>query len=310
MPTPAKVLICDHVDDRGIAMLAKAGLSVDYRPKITPDELLGVVEAYDALVVRSRTKVTAQVIQKASSLKVIGRAGVGLDNVDVQAARQKGIAVFNSPESLTNAVAELALCLMIASARGVGMGHYNLKNGKWVKEALLGIELTGKTVGIVGFGRIGRRLAELLGPFKARIIAYDVIQPDASVLDALGVRMVGLDELLASADFVSLHLPGGPEMKGFISGERLAKMKKTSFIVNTSRGEVIDENALVNALKTGTIKGAALDVYAVEPPIGSELLSLDNVVLTPHVGGQTSEAQASAAVIVAEKVIRHLVDQK
>jgi D-3-phosphoglycerate dehydrogenase len=303
-------LVCDHIDESGLNLMQKAGLSVDYRPKITPEELLGAIASYDAVVVRSRTKIRADVIQKATALKVIGRAGVGLDNVDVDAAKQRGIAVFNSPESLTNAVAELALCMMIAAARGVGMGHYNLKNGKWVKESLVGTELTGKTVGIVGFGRIGRRLAELLKPFNVKVLAHDVVQPDHLVLEALGVSMVELDDLLGSADFVSLHLPGGPAMRGFIDSQRLAKMKRTATLVNTSRGEVIDEDALVNALKSGTIRSAALDVFAVEPPVDKELLGLDNVVLTPHIGGQTVEAQASAAVIVAEKVIRHLSSLK
>jgi D-3-phosphoglycerate dehydrogenase len=306
LATPYKVLVCDHIDERGLLILSDGGLEVDYRPKITPDELLGVVDQFDAVVVRSRTKVRGDVIQKAVRLKVIGRAGVGLDNIDVGAAMQRGIAVYNSPESLTDAVAELALGLMIAAARGVGAGHHSLKNGLWIKETLMGTELSGKTVGIVGFGRIGRRLAELLKPFHVTLLAYDVVRPDQLALDALGVKMVELDELLSASDFISLHLPGGAAMTGFINAEGLGRMKKTSFIVNTSRGEVLDENALVNALKSGSIKGAALDVFAVEPPVGRELLSLDNVVFTPHIGGQTSEAQASAATIVAQKVLDHL----
>ena len=305
LTTTYNVLVCDHIDERGLKILRDGGLQVDYRPKITPEELLAVVDGFDAVVVRSRTKMKADVVQKASKLKVIGRAGVGLDNIDVEAAKQRGIAVYNSPESLTNAVAELALGLMIATARGVGTGHYNLKNGVWIKESLMGTEISGKTIGIVGFGRIGRRLAELLKPFHVNILAYDVIRPDQLTLDALGAKMVELDELLSVSDFISLHLPGGAAMRGFISAARLAKMKKTSFIVNTSRGEVLDENAIVNALKSGSIKGAALDVFAVEPPVSRELLALDNIVLTPHIGGQTSEAQASAATIVVQKVLDH-----
>jgi D-3-phosphoglycerate dehydrogenase len=305
MSASFKVLVCDHIAEQGLRLLADGGLEVDYRPKITPDELLTAVEGFDAVVVRSRTKIRADVIQRASRLKIIGRAGVGLDNIDVAAAREKGIVVCNSPESLTNAVAELALGLMLAAARGVGAGHHNLKNGKWIKEALMGTEIAGKTVGIIGFGRIGRRLAELLKPFGANVLAYDIIEPDHLVLEALGAKMVGLDELLESSDFISLHLPGGAEMRGFIGPDKLAKMKRTSFLVNTSRGEVVDENALVNALKSGSIRGAALDVFTVEPPTNTELLSLDNVVLTPHVGGQTNEAQVSAATIVAQKIVNH-----
>lgn len=301
-----KVLVCDHIDERGVKILRDAGLEVDYRPKITPEEVVSAVEGFDAVIVRSRTKVKADVIQRAAKLKVIGRAGVGLDNIDVDAAKQRGIAVYNSPESLTNAVAELALGLMIAAARGVGTGYCNLKNGVWVKESLMGTELSGKTVGIVGFGRIGRRLAELLKPFNVKVLAYDILPPDETVLDALSAKLVELDELLVASDFISLHLPGGPSMRGFIGADRLSKMKKTSFIVNTSRGEVLDENALVNALKSGSIRGAALDVFAMEPPTNKELLSLDNIVFTPHIGGQTLEAQASAATIIAQKIVDHL----
>jgi D-3-phosphoglycerate dehydrogenase len=301
-----KGLVCDHIDERGVKILRDAGLEVDYRPKITPEEVVSAVEGFDAVIVRSRTKVKADVIQRAAKLKVIGRAGVGLDNIDVDAAKQRGIAVYNSPESLTNAVAELALGLMIAAARGVGTGYCNLKNGVWVKESLMGTELSGKTVGIVGFGRIGRRLAELLKPFNVKVLAYDILPPDETVLDALSAKLVELDELLVASDFISLHLPGGPSMRGFIGADRLSKMKKTSFIVNTSRGEVLDENALVNALKSGSIRGAALDVFAMEPPTNKELLSLDNIVFTPHIGGQTLEAQASAATIIAQKIVDHL----
>jgi len=301
-----KVLVCDHIDERGVKILRDAGLEVDYRPKITPEEVVSAVEGFDAVIVRSRTKVKADVIQRAAKLKVIGRAGVGLDNIDVDAAKQRGIAVYNSPESLTNAVAELALGLMIAAARGVGTGYCNLKNGVWVKESLMGTELSGKTVGIVGFGRIGRRLAELLKPFNVKVLAYDILPPDETVLDALSAKLVELDELLVASDFISLHLPGGPSMRGFIGADRLSKMKKTSFIVNTSRGEVLDENALVNALKSGSIRGAALDVFAMEPPTNKELLSLDNIVFTPHIGGQTLEAQASATTIIAQKIVDHL----
>jgi D-3-phosphoglycerate dehydrogenase len=304
--TRFKVLVCDHIDERGLAVLRDAGLEVENRPKITPEELLAGADGFDAIIVRSRTKVRADVIQKAARLKVIGRAGVGLDNIDVDAAKAKGVAVYNSPESLTNAVAELALGLMIAVARGVGTGHYNLRNGAWVKESLMGTELSGKTFGIVGFGRIGRRLAELLKPFHAKVLAYDVLQPDQLTLEALGAKMVSLEELLSSSDFVSLHLPGGASMRGFIGAERLSMMKSSAFIVNTSRGEVLDENALVDALKSSSIRGAALDVYSVEPPTNKELLQLDNVVLTPHIGGQTSEAQASAAITVAQKIVEHL----
>ena len=305
MNVPSKVLVCDHIAEEGLKMLKEAGLSVDYRPKISPEELLSVVEDFDAVIVRSRTKIKSEVIQKAKNLKAIGRAGAGLDNIDQETAKVRGISVYNSPESLTNAVAELALGLIIASARGIGSGHYNLKNGKWVKDTIIGTELTGKTLGLVGFGRIGRKLAELVAPFKMKILVYDIVQFDPQILATSNARTVGIDELLASADFVSVHVPGGKGTSSMIDEGKLSLMKKTAYIINTSRGEVIDENALVNALKNGVIKGAALDVFSVEPPINKELLTLDNVVFTPHIGGQTVEAQISAATIVAEKIIKH-----
>ena len=305
MKMPVGVLVCDHIADDGLNMLKGAGFHVDYRPKITPEELLSTISSFDVVIVRGRTKIRADVIERASNLKVIGRAGVGLDNIDLGAAKKRNIAVYHSPESLTNAVAELTLGLMIAVARGIGAGHSSLKSGKWIKDALMGTELRGKVLGIVGFGRIGRRLAELSKPFNMTVLAYDVVTPDVQTLSSLGAKMVQLDELLRDSDFISLHLPGGTETNNMINAERLAMLKKTAFIINTSRGQVLDENALVNALKSGSIRGAALDVYAVEPPSNRELLNLDNVVLTPHIGGQTYEAQVSAATIVAEKVVRH-----
>lgn len=307
MKQQLKVLVCDRLAEEGLKALSDAGLKVDYRPEIALDELLSLVGEYDALLVRSRTKVTGAVIDRAIKLKAIGRAGVGLDNIDVKAARARGISVINSPESLTNAVAELVLGLMISLARGIPKGHCSLREGRWIKDTLVGTELSGKVLGIVGFGRIGRRLAELVRPFGMKVLAYDIAQPDPATVAALGVNMCSLEELLSTSDFVTLHVPGGKETAALIDGSKLALMKKNAYLINTSRGEVVDEDALVNALKSGVIKGAALDVYRLEPPTNRELLSLENVVLTPHIGGQTYEAQVSASVTVADKLIRELL---
>jgi D-3-phosphoglycerate dehydrogenase len=301
-----RVLISDKIADQAIEELKSAGLSVVYEPDISAEELTKRVADTEALIVRSRTQVTADVIRSANRLRIIGRAGVGLDNIDVEAAKEKGIMVVNAPDSLTNAVAEHALALMLAVARQIGYAHSRVVLGEWPKQALMGHELTGRTLGIVGFGRIGRRLAELVQPFKMKELTYDIILPPEDSLRALNVRLVALDELLASSDFISMHVPATPQTINMISDHQFSIIKKGAILVNTSRGGIIDENALVLALKSGKLGGAGLDVYSSEPPKGSPLLSLTNVVLTPHIAGQTVEAQISAGTYVARQIIEFL----
>jgi D-3-phosphoglycerate dehydrogenase len=291
------------MEREGIEALARAGFYVDYKPQITKEELLETVAEYDALIVRSRTKVTRDVIEASKKLKVIGRAGVGLDNIDIQAAKEKGITVVNTPEVLTNAVAELTIGLMLTVARGIAEGHRYLKKGEWIKSKLLGTELRGKTLGIIGFGRIGKRLARLAHAFDMRILVYDVVKPEEKALEEVEAKLVDVDDLLSNSDFISLHIPATPENRHFIDIEKLKKMKSSAFLINTARGSIIKEEDLVKALKNGLIKGAALDVYEKEPPTNTELLSLENVVLTPHIGSQTKEAQVNAALTIADKVI-------
>ena len=298
-----RILICDKMEQKGIEALARAGFYVDYKPQITKEELLTIAAEYDALIVRSRTKVTRNVIEAGKRLKVIGRAGVGLDNIDLQAAKERGITVVNTPEVLTNAVAELAIGLMLTVARGIAEGHRHLKKGEWIKSKLLGTELLGKTLGIVGFGRIGRRLAQLAHAFGMKILVYDVIRPKEKALEEVEAKLVDIDHLLSNSDFISLHIPATLENYHFIDIEKLKKMKSQAFLINTARGSIIKEEDLVKALKNGLIKGAALDVYEKEPPTNTELLSLENVVLTPHIGSQTKEAQVNAALTIADKVI-------
>lgn len=298
-----RILICDKMEQKGIEALVRAGFYVDYKPQITKEELLTIAAEYDALIVRSRTKVTRNVIEAGKRLKVIGRAGVGLDNIDLQAAKERGITVVNTPEVLTNAVAELAIGLMLTVARGIAEGHRHLKKGEWIKSKLLGTELLGKTLGIVGFGRIGRRLAQLAHAFGMKILVYDVIRPKEKALEEVEAKLVDIDHLLSNSDFISLHIPATLENYHFIDIEKLKKMKSQAFLINTARGSIIKEEDLVKALKNGLIKGAALDVYEKEPPTNTELLSLENVVLTPHIGSQTKEAQVNAALTIADKVI-------
>lgn len=297
-----KVLVCDKMAEEGLEALAKAGFYVDYRPKITPEELLKVAKEYDAMIVRSRTKVTKKVIQVAKRLKVIGRAGVGLDNIDLKAANERGIKVLNTPEALTNAVAELTIGLMISTARGIHRGHLHLKRGEWIKGELLGTELAGKTLGIIGFGRIGRRVAEIAKAFRMRILVYDIVKPSKELLEKFNAEFVELEDLLERSDFVTLHVPATESTYHMIDEKRLKVMKKTAILINTARGSVVDEKALIKALKEGWIGAAALDVFEEEPPKDKELLGLDNVLLTPHIGSQTKEAQVMAAMAIAEKV--------
>jgi len=300
-----KVLICDPVSSKCIDILKSAGLEVSYQPKITPDDLLKQISEYDAVIVRSRTKITSSVIDAGKKLKVIGRAGVGLDNVDTTAAAKRNIVVLNTPESSTEAVAELVIGLMLNLARKISLGDRGIKEGRWLKGEMMGIELKGKTLGIVGLGRIGSRVGALAKAFGMKILVYDVIQLPEQLIKSLDAQVVDLDTLLSQSDFVTLHVPLTPETRHMMNRERLAKMKKGSYLINASRGEVVDEKALYEALKDGWLAGAALDVFEQEPPT-SEVVKLPNVVCTPHIGAQTVEAQDAAGEMLAEKVIKAL----
>ncbi len=294
-----KVLICDHVEVDKLAL--GPGIVVDYRPTISKDELLSIAADYDALVVRSRTKVDRDVLDRAKQLKLVARPGTGLDNVDVEYAKSKGVTVINSPESLVEGVSEHVVLLMLALSRKLVEADRSTKSGKWEKNALMGRELKGKVLGIVGLGRIGRRIAEIAKTLGMSVLFYDVISIPPEVVSSLGARVVGLDELFATSDFITLHVPMTPETAHMVGAQRLSQMKKTAFLVNTSRGGVIDQEALAAALGEGKIAGAALDVFEQEPPKGA-ILAAPNVVLTPHIGGQTEEAQVNAIAVIGEKV--------
>ena len=299
MPTPVRVLVCDNVEIEHLSL--GPSFQLDYRPGISKDELLRTVGGYDVLIVRSRTKVDRDVLDRGSSLKVVARPGTGLDNIDVEYAKRKGIEVFNSPESLVEAVAEHVTLLMLALSRKLTQADQSTKAGKWEKGGLMGSELKGKVLGIVGLGRIGKRIAAIASVLGMSVLVYDVIVIPQQVVEELHCRIVGLDELFSSSDYITLHVPMTAETRHMVDSNKLSSMKRTAFLVNTSRGGVVDEASLADALEKGVIAGAALDVFEAEPPSGT-ILSAPNVVLTPHIGGQTAEAQVNAITVVGDKL--------
>ncbi len=297
-----RVLICDTVEVASLAL--PESFEVVYMPKITPEELLQTVSDFDVVVVRSRTKIDSNVVDRATKLKLIARPGTGLDNVDLRAANARGIEVVNSPEALVEAVAEHVVGFMLALARKIPAADASTRSGKWEKERFVGVELKGKTIGIAGMGRIGRRVGEVAKALGMSVLGYDIIEISRDVLSSLGCTMVDLDSLFASSDFVTLHVPLSPETRQLVDSRRLSLMKKSSFLINTSRGEVIDERALIDALASGTIAGAALDVFEREPP-SPELMAAPNLIATPHLGGQTAEAQRMAISVTGTKIAQY-----
>ncbi|MFB5619782.1 MAG: D-2-hydroxyacid dehydrogenase [Nitrosopumilus sp.] len=300
------VLICDEVDPILNKILIDNGLNVSYEPEITPEQILEKISTFNIVIVRSRTTITKEMIDKADNCKIIARVGVGLDNVDQDAAKAKEIRVINAVEGAMNAVAELVLGLMLSLARQTTRGDRAIRNGKWLKKELKGTEIRGKYLGIIGLGNIGKRLGRLARALNMNIIGYDVIPIDEEFAKEVGLMKADLGTLLQSSDYVSIHVPLLDSTYHLLDAEKMSTMKKTAKIINTSRGGVVDEDALYNALKNGTLGGAALDVFEKEPAIGTKLAELDNVILTPHIGAQTKEAQSLAANVIAEKIIQIL----
>jgi len=298
-----KILVSDKLEKEGLDILtADKNFTVDCKFGISPDELKKIIKDYDALIVRSGTQVTAEIIEAADKLKVIGRAGVGLDNVDLTAATQKGIVAMNTPAGNTTSTAEHTMSLIMALSRNIPQAVASLKSGKWERSKFTGIELNGKILGIVGLGRIGSTVAKMAQAFGMVTIGYD---PYLSLEIAAknGIKMVELDEIYKTADYITVHIPKTDETTHMISTEQIALMKKTVRIINCARGGIIDEAALIKALQDKRIAGAALDVYETEPPdFQSPLLKLDNCVVTPHLGASTSEAQLNVAIEIANAV--------
>lgn len=302
-----RVLICDSIDNSGIESLKKSGMVVDYQPEIKPDQLNSIAKDYNVLVVRSRTKVTKEIIEaSAPNVKIIARVGVGLDNIDIHEAEANGIRVINSPEAAANAVSELVMGLMLSLARSIPFADIETKKGKWVKSDLTGAELRGKYLGIIGVGNIGRNIGRIGRALRMNLIGYDIVPVNKDFIREVGLIVADLNTLLESADFVTCHVPLTAETKKMFNIDKFSKMKHTAFLINTSRGEIIDESALYDALKNGRIAGAALDVFETEPPTNKMLLQLPNVICTPHIGAQTKEAQQLAAMVIAEKIIQTL----
>ena len=301
-----KVIICDPVADIGIEML-KEHCRVDIQPGLSEDELLAAIPAYNAAVVRSATKFPAHVIDAAVNLKVIGRAGAGLDTIDVAKAKEKGIAVVNSPNANSVAVAEHTFALMFALVRHLPRANAGLKEDRWEKKQLMGTGLAGKTLGLVGFGRIARQVASRAQAFGMHVqVSQRRATPEKNA--ELGVETVDMHTLFATSDFISLHIPGKPENRNLVGRELISQMKQSAYIINTARGTVLDEDALLEALDNGGIAGAALDVFKEEPAIGNPLVAHDKVIVSPHIAASTDDAQQSAAITIAEQILDILVD--
>jgi len=299
-----KILLTDGLEQNGQDIL-RAAAQVDNRAGISADDLLKVVGEYDALIVRGRTKVTAAVFDAAPRLKVVGRAGVGVDNIDLNAAKAHNVIVVNSPTATTIAVAELTLGLMLAVVREIPRADATMKAGQWIKKELEGRELWRKTLGVIGFGRIGTEVARRAKAFDMEILAYDPLLP-AEAIRLRGGEPVSLDELLRRADMITLHVPLDENTRNLLNAEAFAKMKDGVYIICAARGGVIDEDALLQALNSGKVAGAGLDVFATEPPGATALVTHPKVVCTPHIGAQTVEAQTRAAEDIATEVLAAL----
>ncbi|MCA1906654.1 MAG: 3-phosphoglycerate dehydrogenase [Desulfarculus sp.] len=301
-----KILISDPLAKEGVEIFKNEGFEVEVKTGLSPDELKQAIKGVAGLVIRSATQVTAELLAAADALKVVGRAGTGLDNVDIPAATAKGVIVMNTPGQNSNAAAELALGHIFALSRHIARGHRGVKEGKWEKKQLRGREVKGKTLGILGLGNIGRILAELGKGVKMEVIGYDpFLSPEE--IKARGAEPVSFEELLARSDYLSIHVPKTKETTGLFSAANLAKMKDGAYLINCARGGIVDEAALCDALASGKLSGAALDVFEQEPlPADSRILFADDLVCTPHLGANTHEAQVNVAIAVAQQMSKYL----
>src|SRR5580698_2514045 len=304
-PMP-KVLIADKLSPAAVAIFKERGIDADDKPGMSKEELLATVDQYDGIAIRSATKITAEVLKAAKNLKVVGRAGIGVDNVDIAAATEAGVIVMNTPFGNSITTAEHAISLMLALARDLPAANASTQAGKWEKNRFMGVEITGKVLGLIGAGNIGSIVADRAKGLKMRVIAYDPFL-SAERAQELGVEKVALNDLLARADFITLHVPMTPETKNILSAEALAKTKKGVRIINCARGGLIDEKALKEAIDSGQVAGAALDVFEVEPAKDNILFNNEKVVATPHLGASTTEAQENVALQVAEQISDYLL---
>ncbi len=296
-----KVLVSDSLSDKGIEILKKE-VDVDIKTGMSPDELKSCIGEYDALVVRSQTQVTADVIEAAANLKIIGRAGVGVDNIDVEAATQHGIIVINAPEGNMISAAEHTIAMMMSLSRNIPQANQSLKSGKWDRKTFTGVEVRGKTLGVVGLGRIGAEVAARAQGMKMNILAYDPFISEERA-EELGVTLTTVDDIVLNSDYITVHTPLTKDTKNLIDKEQFEKAKTGVRIINCARGGIINEEALAEAVASGKVAGAAIDVFVNEPPLGSPLIEQDNIIVTPHLGASTQEAQVNVAVDVAEQII-------
>lgn len=303
-----KVLVSDALSEVGVKIFQETpGIEVDVITGLSPEELKEIIGKYNALVIRSATKVTEDIIMAASNLKVIGRAGIGLDNVDIPVASRQGIVVMNTPYGNTITTAEHTIAMIMALSRNIPQATASLKDGKWEKKKLKGRELFNKTLGLIGAGNIGGIVADRAKGLKMKVIIYDpYIKPET--IEELDVESVSLDELLKRSDYVTIHTPKTDETKNLINKETLAKMKKGAMLINCARGGIVNEDDLYEALKSGHLWGAAIDVFSTEPPGKNKLLELNNFICTPHLGASTSEAQVNVARDVAEQIVAYLLE--
>ena len=296
-----KILVSDPLSQEGLKILEERKIAFDVKPKLTPEELKRIIADYDALIIRSGTKVTADIINASTHLKVIGRAGVGVDNVDIEAATKKGIVVMNTPGGNTISTAEHTVSLLLALNRNIPQANASMKNGQWDRKKFMSRELCGKHLGIIGLGRIGIEVALRAQAFGMKVVAYDPFLSEKKA-EKFEIELVELKDLFTRIDFLTVHTPLTDETKHMISGKEFALMKKGVKIINCARGGIIDEKALLDAIDNGTVAGAALDVFEKEPPKDNRLLELDCVITTPHLGAATEEAQVNVAVEIAEQV--------
>ncbi len=297
----ARILVSEEIADGGLDRLRAAGHTVDVQLDLTPETLLVALKGAHALIIRSATQVTAEALEHADELIVVGRAGIGLDNVDVEAATRRGVMVVNAPQSNIVSAAEHTMALLMACARNVPQAHAALKAGRWERSKWEGVELADKTLGVIGLGRIGKLVAQRALAFGMRLVAYDPFVSEERARQ-MSVEMLSLDEVIAQSDFITVHLPKNKETKGIIGREILAKAKPNLRVINVARGGIVDEAALADAVRSGQIAGAALDVFDVEPCTDSPLFALDNIVVTPHLGASTREAQDKAGDTIADMV--------
>ncbi|MCX8172026.1 MAG: phosphoglycerate dehydrogenase, partial [Archaeoglobaceae archaeon] len=298
-----KVLVAEEISEEAIELMKREGLQVDVKLGLKKEELRSIVHDYEAMIVRSQIKVDKDIIEAAKKLKIIGRAGVGVDNIDLETANRKGIIVVNAPGGNTISTAEHTIALLLSLARKIPQAHLSMKEKKWDRKRFTGIELRGKTIGVIGLGRVGFEVAKRCRALEMNVLAFDPYIPPERA-HQIGVKLVDLETLLRESDIITLHVPKTKETTGMIKREHLDVMKKGVLIINTARGGIIDDKVLIEGLQSGKIGGVALDVYEKEPPeFSSPLFSFENVITTPHLGASTEEAQLSVGLIVAEDIV-------